>query len=281
MRESEITALISLLDDNDPQIESHVEERLLALGTQVIPKLEAAWEKEIDQGVQGRIEDLIQAIQSQNVRSNLLDWSQKGDDASLLEGWYLVTKYQYPTLEYETYYHAVSRLIHKIWLELSPKMNNLEKIRVISDMLYVKERFDINLDEIFLTKNYFLNGFVESKKGGPVSLGILYIIICQELKIPVYGIPIPGHFIMIYRDNQFEFFMDPANKGAIFAKNDLKRYLREINVADNAKYYNPVSNYIIIGELVRTLIFAFRQTEKSADLKLKRWEELLNDINKG
>ena len=44
LKETEIKALVSLLDDEDAQIVSHVEDKILSLGTPIIPFLEQEWE---------------------------------------------------------------------------------------------------------------------------------------------------------------------------------------------------------------------------------------------
>jgi len=40
MKEKELIALVSLLDDDDNQIIDHVETKILSLGTKIIPLLE-------------------------------------------------------------------------------------------------------------------------------------------------------------------------------------------------------------------------------------------------
>ncbi len=56
MKESELKALVSLLDDDDVQVISHVEEKIISLGEEIIPFLETAWEQSLDPQVQSRLE---------------------------------------------------------------------------------------------------------------------------------------------------------------------------------------------------------------------------------
>ena len=59
MESKEFKALISLLEDDDEQIVTHVQEKILSLGTEIIPFLEQEWETNFNSAVQRRIEDLI------------------------------------------------------------------------------------------------------------------------------------------------------------------------------------------------------------------------------
>jgi hypothetical protein len=62
MELKEFKALVSLLDDDDDQIVSHVQEKILSLGTRIIPELEQEWETNFNSQVQRRIEDLIHTL---------------------------------------------------------------------------------------------------------------------------------------------------------------------------------------------------------------------------
>src|SRR5436189_5105731 len=85
MTDKEIKALISLLDDEDKQISSHVEEKLLSLGSEAIPFLEHEWENNLNPAVQGRIEDLIHKLQYELLSTRLKEWYTGSEHDLLLE----------------------------------------------------------------------------------------------------------------------------------------------------------------------------------------------------
>ena len=82
MEDKEIKALISLLDDDDKQVVSHVEEKILSLGKEVIPYLEKEWETSFNPSLQSRIEEIIHTLQYDLLRARLLEW-YKGADKDL------------------------------------------------------------------------------------------------------------------------------------------------------------------------------------------------------
>jgi len=43
MNDSELRSLVALLDDDDPDVLQHIEQKLLSLGSTVIPFLEEEW----------------------------------------------------------------------------------------------------------------------------------------------------------------------------------------------------------------------------------------------
>src|SRR5688572_33292666 len=99
LKEAEIKALVSLLDDEDTQIVSHVEDKILSLGTTIIPFLEQEWESNFNSLVQRRIEELIHTLQYELLKERLTEW-YAGEEKDLLTGMWVVSTYQYADLEH-------------------------------------------------------------------------------------------------------------------------------------------------------------------------------------
>ena len=98
MEQKELKALVSLLDDEDNQIVTHVEEKIRSLGTTIIPYLEEEWETSFSPTVQRKIEDLIHTLQYELLKERITKWYDSKDQ-DLLEGMWLITTYQYPDIE--------------------------------------------------------------------------------------------------------------------------------------------------------------------------------------
>lgn len=275
MKEEEFKALISLLEDDDPHVGQHIQGKLISMGEEVIPRLEAAWEEVGDAEIQQRLEDIIYLIQSNGTLDELYAWLEE-DEPSLLKAWFLVSQYQYPELDYDNFRYHISRLSNRIWLRIRTQMNVPEKLALIKDMLFNDEGFIPNRKQIYDTQNYLINGFFESKKGSPFSLGLLYLILCEELEIPIHGLVLPGYFVLMYKDEKNEFFVDVFNKGAFFKREDLKRYLKEVNASESSKYYQPSTKQDILFALIKTLgeISARKNKPDHADT----WKRLLRNL---
>ena len=276
MKESELKALIRLLEDDDPGIKTHVEEKLFSIGEVAIPALEYAWENEGDEFLQNRIADIIHLIQRQHTISDLKLWRQSGG-VNLLQGWYLVTRYQFPEMNLETYKRILNRLVNKIWLELRAGMHVRQKFLIINRALFQRENYEgVSSHQLFDPQNYFLNGVLETQKGSPLSLGILYMIICHELDIDVNGILLPGYFFIHYEDEKTEFFIDVYEKGSFFNRRDLQEFLKQKKVEDVQRYQQPSSKVFIILTLIQVLIYCFQQRKQNE--KVREFELLMKGI---
>jgi len=272
MNPSEIHALINLLDDPDKEVFEHVSGKLMAFGSEVIPELESAWEKTFDPVLHRRIEDIIHLIQSGNTENHLKEWIETKSD-NLLEGVLIVCRYQYPDLKTDVILKQIDKLKKAIWLEMNYDLTPLEQVNVFNHVLYSIQNFSGNTLNLLDPQNCYLNHILESKKGNSISLGILYLILANELKMPVYGVNLPQHFILSYHtdfitaesnNNEIRrsvlFYINPFNKGMIFTKEDIALFLKRLNIEPEPQYYIPCDNKTVIKILIENLIQAYKSS---------------------
>ncbi|HEY5825518.1 MAG TPA: hypothetical protein VIT44_14180, partial [Cyclobacteriaceae bacterium] len=131
MEEKELKALVSLLDDEDTQIASHIEEKILSLGTSIIPFLEQEWETNFSPLVQKRIEEIIHTLQYELVKERLRDW-YNDKERDLLKGMWIVATYQYPDLELEKLKQELEQIYYDTWLEFKPELYAFDQVKIIN-----------------------------------------------------------------------------------------------------------------------------------------------------
>jgi hypothetical protein len=184
MERKKFEALLHLLDDSDETVIDAVDKELQSLGLEGIELLENAWERIENRTVQQRIEDVIQRIQFDHFSRGLEQWSS-AKAPSLIEGWLLLTRFQYPTLNYALYQNEMSRLYNKIWLQFAPQMTLDWKLREINRQLFTFDNYKGNYDEPDKPDFLYFNRLIDTKKGNSLSLCMLYLAVCQELDIPL------------------------------------------------------------------------------------------------
>jgi len=274
---TEIDALVKLLDDPDQEVYEHVEDRLLQYGNQVILYLEDVWEQSLDTTLQERIENIVHKIQFNNVKEDLNLWYQSGA-FDLLQGALVINRYQYPDLDEQKIINQIEEIKREIWLGLQYEMSSIEKIKLINNVFYNIYGFAGNTKNHTDPQNSYISQVLESKKGNQISLAIIYSTLAQKLDIPVYGVNLPQHFILGYIDESKReeqefgvlFYINAFNKGSIFGKHDVDQFLRQLNLEPQPGFYAPCSNVEIIKRIIRNLITAYENTgakEKVAELQ--------------
>ncbi len=275
-----IQALVRLIDDPDESIYEHVRDEIINHGTSAIPFLESSWEED-DYGLlfQSRIEDLIKEIQFKAVKDDLKNWIDSSHK-DLLTGALIVTRYQYPNFDEEKIRQKIQEIRKDIWLEISEYQTAYEKVRIFNKIFYGKYHFTGNSKDYHSPLNSYINTVIETRKGNPLSLCLIYSIIAQSLDMPVYGINLPNHFVLTYLDeNNINSFVAPENKhgnlfyinafskGGIFDESEITEFLNGLNKPLLREYYEPCSNSAIIIRMLTNLIAAFQQSGSAERVK--------------
>ncbi|MGB1317801.1 MAG: hypothetical protein ACPG5W_06330, partial [Flavobacteriales bacterium] len=125
LADTELKALIELLDDPDEMVYQNVSERLVSFGKHVIPRLEGQWEEVAQRGVQSRIEEIIHQIEFEVCQLALTDW-RKGTTENLFEGELASSMFQYPDQQVTEMVAKLELLRKDIWLELNNNLTSLE-----------------------------------------------------------------------------------------------------------------------------------------------------------
>lgn len=276
MKESEFKALISLLEDDDPQVSSHVEKKLIDMGGDMIPRLELAWEIEKDELIQQRLEDIIHGIQERDVINKFEEW-RDAPEKNLLVGWFLLSKYLFPNIKFATYSSRINRLVNRIWLEFRRDMTPAEKLMVVNAMLFRVEKFRPGGRQMRTPGEFLINLLFEKRRGGPFSLAILYKIICEKLEIPLDVVMLPGYFILRSNENDTEFFIDVFQKGDFFVRKDLANFLKERRLTEkDTEVVKVVQTEQIIMEMIKGLIHAYKHQKDTRRVEaLTKLAELL------
>lgn len=272
MNLSSVSALIRLIDDPDDQIFEHVRTQIKSYGKEAIPLLEDSWESQ-DFGLlfQNRIENIIHEIQFEESKKELIKW-KNSDHKNLLEGAIIVAKYQYPGLNDQHIRDEVEKIKKDVWLEINDQQTAFEKIKVFNKVFYEMYHFRGNTKSFHSPLNSFINTVLETKKGNPLSLSLLYSVIAQALNMPVYGVNLPNHFVLCYMDeNQINlmlsdrskygvlFYINTYSKGNIFYENDIVQFLSQLKIVPDRSHFEPCSNSIIIQRMLTNLIASFQQ----------------------
>jgi regulator of sirC expression with transglutaminase-like and TPR domain len=268
MEESkEISALFQLIDDPDEEVFDAISKKIVDFGKPIIPNLEHLWETNPSEEVQTRIELLIHRLHFRDLTEDFHQWSVSGHH-DLMLGALLVSKFQYPELSTTPVLQEIEKVRRNIWLELNNYLTPLEQVQVVTTILY--SYYGLKGGETSYTdpNEFLLHKILEAKRGNQVSNGILYLILCELLDIPVKAIGIPKQFVMAYFKpgyseenlpnpvNKIEFFIDPTS-GQVFTQKDVEAYFKRIAVPPVGGYFKPLSNKKIIQNLLEELSKCF------------------------
>ena len=276
MKQSEIKALISLLDDDDYEVLNHVESKIRSMGDTVIPYLEDHWaESSFSPLMQKKLEDLIHDLQYTAFFDRLINWKKNGSE-DLLEGIWAIATYQYPELSLKKLRQDVEQIYYEVWLEIRDGMHPMDQIKTLNSVIFGKLKFGANTKHFHSASNSMLNVVIESKKGNPISLCVIYLLVAQKLNLPIWGVNLPNLFILTYKSGNMQFYINVFNRGLVFNRVDIDSYIAQLNLTQNEIFYQPCNNLDIIRRVLRNLTLAFEKV--GDDDKVKEINSALQEM---
>ncbi|MBC7423800.1 MAG: hypothetical protein H7334_10150 [Ferruginibacter sp.] len=263
----EISALFHLIDDPDTEVYDTVSDRIISFGKAIIPNLEDLWENTVNETIQERIEALIHKLHFRDLTNDFINWRDGG--CELLQGALLTAQYHYPEMQPLQALQEIEKMRRNIWLELNNYLTPLEQINVLTSIVYnyyKQKGVEIAYNQ---PEDFLITKTLESKKGNAISNGIIYLILCELLDIPVKAINVPRQFILAYFDQQFDFlnaqeqssakiifYIDPL-VGQIYSHKDVESYFKRISVPPTANFFKQMDNKRIIQFLLEELSKCF------------------------
>lgn len=258
---NEISALFTLIDDPDEEVFGVVTNRIVDYGKPIIPNLEHLWETTEDSTIQERIENIIHRLHFSDLSVEFKEWGLL-PDPELLHGALLVSKFQYPEFDTAPVEQEVEKIRRNIWLELNNYLTPLEQISIISGIIYNYSGVTGIETEYTDPNTFLLHKLLETKKGNQVSNGILYLVLCEMLDIPVKALQIPGQFILGYMKDepfgipyksayeQVKFFIDPVS-GSVYTFKEVDDYFKRIEAKKVDCFFKPMENKQVISFLLQ------------------------------
>ncbi len=279
MDEKEIYSLVALLDDNDQEVLEHVESKLFSLGTSIIPLLELQSNELSNSQQKERLKRVIHNLHYAQLLKELKTWFNTPEH-DLITGVCLIARYRYPKLNSQDIINQIDQLRLDIWLDMHYELSPYEKVKVINNVLYNEAGFKGNLANYHAPENSFINDVLASKKGNPIMLAVVFILIGQRLHLPIFGVNLPQHFVCAYKEEKAElltndpfnfkskpdyregrvlFYINPYNKGAVFSKANLELFIKQLKITPQPDYYEACSNLSIIKRILRNLVVSYEK----------------------
>lgn len=255
---SELRALVALLDDPDHTVQSAVNDRLRTLGRKAFPYLRDAM-RSADESLRSRIADIMHELHFNDIENH---WRSimRMPNAELEYGAFLLALHRFPHLDINAYRARLDEMAAQI----RPKVeaaSGVGKAFVLSTYVCNDLGFRGNNEFYSDPNNSYINCVIDSRRGIPVTLCTVFILLGQRLGIPVFGVNMPAHFLAKYKDDHHEVFFDIFNGGNPIMKEQCIQFLLKAGIKPQAKYFQAANGQTILLRMICNLL-AVSQNDK-------------------
>ncbi len=273
--ESQIKALIRLLSDEDDRIVRAISTKLVEAGDTAVPLLQ---EVEIEQPeMAARVALVLEEIRGGRLEQELQGLLARPDDQVDIErGAFLIARYAYPSLDEPYYKGLLDGMAREVHDRVGQRVSGEEAVKALGRYLFTEQGFRGNTKNYYEAENSYLNRVLDRRTGIPISLSIVYLLITKRLRWPVFGIGMPGHFLVKYESERYKVFVDCFNSGALLAQRDCTRFLMQAGYGFEERYLNKTSPRSILIRAIKNLIPIYHKLEdRSREGRLSRFVQIL------
>ncbi|MEK7382238.1 MAG: transglutaminase-like domain-containing protein [Elusimicrobiota bacterium] len=272
--ESALRSLVGLLDEEDPLSLDLVRRRILETGSPILPYLEDA-RRDCSPLLSQRLEAMTEEVRFQDLRRDFL--AMAAERAPDLErGCFLLSRFGYPGTDLAPYRAWLDRVAATAANEIPEDAGTGEAAKRLAAHLFQSLGFSGNESKYYDPDNSYLGRVIDTRRGIPVSLSALYLLLAKRLRLAVYGIGTPGHFLLGYRENGEQCFLDSFKKGKPLDLAEVRRMLVRNGYEFRPEYLRPCGPREILARMMRNLLSIYQKT--GAEARAERLSSLVEIV---
>ena len=127
---------------------------------------------------------------------------------------------EYPRLDLENVLSTLDQLGGRLSERCRNLTTELKRLQETSRFFHKELGFSGNVNNYYDPNNSFLHKVLESRRGIPITLAIIYIELARTVGLDAQGVSFPGHFLVKINLHEGPVFLDPFT-GQSLSKEDL------------------------------------------------------------
>jgi len=196
------------------------------------------------------------------------------EDIRLAEAALYIASDEYPKMDIPAYLTVLNQWSSSLKKE-STRKPALSRLDLLNNLLFEKMQFSGNIDNYYDPKNSFLNDVIDSRKGIPISLSVIYLELAWNLGLDATGIGFPGHFLVRINDHGKMVYVDAFYRGRVMTTADCMEFWNDISEGElefQESFLSSMNKQQILIRMLRNL--------KSIYLEQKSYRKLIRVMDK-
>ncbi|MCI0707443.1 MAG: transglutaminase-like domain-containing protein [Ignavibacteriae bacterium] len=246
--------LLKLLDDDSPVVQENVLKELSSFGPSLKREL-AKLNIPVSDDLQQKMTNLLEEYNGRWLREAWHSWFDLENDKEKLEiAMGLLAEYQYG----RGYPVQLKTLLDELAEEFRETAKKQDALTLAHFLFKVRRLKGADAD-YYNPINSNLIYVIEEKRGIPISLACVYILVGKRLQYDVEGINFPGHFLARAVTSKRSFIVDCYNGGRCLGEQEAVSWNNGPPVPIKDLLPLECDAHTIIARVLRNLINAYQQ----------------------
>lgn len=180
---------------------------------------------------------------------------------------------EYPQLDPEPYVRKIEELAQRVVSRIRDASDPAQSITAINEVLYHEEMFRGNTVEYYSPLNSFINDVLDRRLGIPISLALIYMEIGRRAGFPLFGVGMPGHFLVKHYDvSGRPTLIDTFERGMVVTEEDCRQKMLQLTAGQatlQPEFLNTVTKRQMLTRMLnnlRTIYLARRDLKRAVQV---------------
>ena len=198
------------------------------------------------------------------------------EDASLplLETAIAIAQHDYPRLDVEATLAEIDTLAARLQRRIADDAAPMQRLRLLNRFFFQELGFSGNVNDYYDPRNSYVHCVLETRRGIPITLALLYVELANQVGLNACGISFPGHFLAKVHMPQGEIVIDPFT-GQSMSRDALDALLvpyrrrsgkSGVSEAPLADFLLAAPPREVVARMLRNLKEVFRSSQDAARL---------------
>ena len=214
-----------------------------------------------------RLKDMGVEVHHRSVREQLAaELGGPDGEAKLLRCALLLSKHDNPELDVESYERGFAQMVQELKGQPELAEGTASAVRRLKRYLFEENGFHGSRSDYGSRSNSYVNEVLDDREGLPITLSVVYLELARQLGLKeVEGIPLPGRFMVGFREDAAEefSFLDVYDGGKELSLEQASALVSEDGVVSK-KSRMPATNRDIILRMIRNLLGPLLETRSPA-----------------
>ena len=193
----------------------------------------------------------------------------------LVEAAASIAQDEFPDLDPQQVLATIDGLAEKLRRRVPADAVPVQRLRWLNRFFFQELGFSGNSNDYYLPANSYLHTVLETRRGIPISLAVLYVELATQVGLVAHGVSFPGHFLVKVRMPQGEVVIDPFT-GQSLSREALEDMLTPYRRADaGSGRSEPSLGLLLQSALPREVLARMLRNLKEIHRSAENWSRLL------
>ncbi len=273
--DSQIGALCTLLEDGRPSVAAALERQIASFSEEdrerVLARLRGAGRRP------AALPPSLLAFHARRLERDFAEWiASPPGEPDLERGALLLASYADPLEDMGRCARALDEMGGALRARLAGAGDARERVLRTARFLHGEMGFAGDRERYYDPENSYLHRVVERRRGIPISLSVVYILLGRRAGLRLEGGGMPGHCIVMHAGPEAPVYLDPFGGGRILEEADCAAVVKEMGYHFDRRFLRETPARRILERMLNNLIGIFRREgDEERSRQLLRYREIV------